>query len=84
MKSFIAILLVACAAATSTSETELRTKFGAYVSDFNKSYAAAEVEQRFSAFKASLVRIEEGNAERRARGVEETQGLTKFSDLTPR
>ena len=38
---------------------------------------------RFANFKASLARVEAGNADRRARGKDETQGITKFSDLTP-
>eukprot|EP00938_MAST-03A_sp_MAST-3A-sp1_P007318 g7318.t1 len=51
---------------------------------FNKIYES-DVEHaiRFANFKASLARIESGNADRRSRGKDETLGVTKFSDLKP-
>ena len=68
--------------ATSTVE-EARTQFETFKVTFKKTYAAEEEGAKFEAFQASLARVEAGNADRRARGADETQGITQFSDLTP-
>jgi cathepsin F len=75
-------LVVLCfAVATASSESELRDQFAQYKADFKKTYTDGH-ELRFINFKESLVRIKEGNADRKARGADETQGLTQFSDLS--
>lgn len=58
-------------------------QFEAFKFKFNKVYVTEDEHQaRFENFKVSLQRIEDGNADRRSRGKDETLGVTKFADLT--
>jgi len=54
------------------------SQFQRFVNKYNKVYAAGEFEQRFSNFKASLVRIAEKNAKSR----NATYGINQFSDMS--
>jgi len=92
LKSTLA--LVACAAVASATLTvsyvgdqrvlSAEEQFEAFKFKFNKVYPSdSEHERRFQVFQTNLKRIEEGNADRRSRGKDQTLGVTKFADLTP-
>jgi len=62
-----------------TSETDMQELFRLYKTQFHKVYATPELEATaFSAFKASVIRVLEHNAE----GHSWRAGLNKFSDGT--
>jgi cathepsin F len=84
MKNLVAVSVSAVVASASYDLTEAPSLYQAFKSIYGRSYAdAAEDVVRFNNFQASLRRVNEGNAERRSRGADETQGITKFSDITP-
>ena len=72
------LLQVTATCATSSSQAA----FEAYRSRFAKSYGEQEEAHRFLNFQASVQAIAAANAERAARGADETQGLTPLSDLS--
>ena len=77
------LALVLTTAAAGFAPTDSVAAYERYKADFGKSYPAHEEEHRFANFRASLSAIRVGNAERAARGVDETQGLNQHSDLSP-
>ena len=68
----------------SAASLNVRAQFDDYMRAFSKVYESIEEEElRFRIFAGSLEAIANGNAERAARGAQQTQGLTRFADWTP-
>jgi cysteine peptidase B len=79
----VAAVLAIAAAADPLNISHSTQLFNQFKKTFNRTYTSVNEENlRFTNFRASMVRVNEGNAERKARGVDETQGITKFSDLS--
>jgi cathepsin F len=83
MKFAFSAVLAACAA-EQLDINQADSLFAQFKTDFNKTYTADEELHRFANFKASIARVNEGNADRKSRGADETQGVTKFSDMSPK
>jgi len=66
-----------------TSETDMQELFRLYKTQFHKVYATPELEAAaFSAFKASVIRVLEHNAEANQGLISWWAGLNQFSDGT--
>jgi len=68
---------------TTASDAPDKDMFETFKSDHKKKYESEEEENyRYEIFSQTLKRIESKNKNRKGRGVEQTQGINKFSDKT--
>jgi len=80
MRGGILVATAASAAAAASAPEQ----FAAFKAAFGKSYGGgADESAALAAFRRSLARVEAGNADAARRGVPQTLGLTRFSDLSP-